>query len=104
MWKFWLHRSVPPLFAPMTNFGPYRSEWQKKIKLLAIEEKYLKKWAITFFLELSFSISGLYIGAIPLSSPLASHLLISGYKGRGKEGLGLRGGLVSKVLESRTKS
>ena len=32
------------------------------------------------------------------------HLLIGGYKGRGKEGLGLRGGLVSKVLESRTKS
>ena len=33
-----------------------------------------------------------------------SHLLIGGYKGRRKEGLGLRGGLVSKVLESRTKS
>ena len=33
-----------------------------------------------------------------------SHVLIGGYKGRRKEGLGIRGGLVSKVLESRTKS
>ena len=70
--------------------------------------KRIKLWAIgkySLFFVLSFiSNFGLYIRAIPLSSLPASHLLIGGYKGRRKEGLGLRGGLVSKVLESRTKS
>ena len=75
----------------------------KKDQVMGYREKNLKI-GLLLFLVLSFSISGLYIGAIPLSSLLASHLLIGGYKGRGKEGLGLRGGLVSKVLESRTKS
>ena len=75
--------------------------------LIGQNGKGIKLWAIGkyIFFVLSFiSNFGLYIRAIPLSSLPASHLLIGGYKGRRKEGLGLRGGLVSKVLESRTKS
>ena len=94
MWEFWLHRSVLPLFHS-----------NHELDLIGQKGKRIKLWAIGEYSFFVFSFNfGLYIRANPLSTLPASHLLIGGYKGRGKEGLGLRGGLVSKVLESRTKS
>ena len=57
-----------------------------------------------FYLLSSMEIAEDLIHVDPACLLLAFHQLISGYKGRENEGLGLRGGLVSKVLESRTKS
>ena len=74
------------------------------LSTLGIEKMYLKLgYCFLKILVLNFKF-GQYIRSNPLSTLPGSQLLKGGYKGRGKEGLGIRGGLVSKVLESRTKS
>ena len=74
------------------------------LSMLGIEKIYLKL-GYYFLKILKFNFKfGQYIRSNSLSTLPGFQLLKGGYKGREKEGLGIRGGLVSKVLESRTKS